>query len=262
MKKLITLLVVLMPLAVSSVHACDNPCWLNHIGPQGTTNQEKVTWIAMHGVEAYNRVKDHFGWRKNRQDWEKFRLLIDHQGERGFALGVDEIFIKTAFGFKDCKTPPPTPTPTPKPTATPCAPVFPQPQRVSVCGGKFLHITLTHTTGAIAAWVLGTHPLHGILTGTPPFLTYTPKAGYLGPDSFTFAVRDKCGHVSFYRTIWTVLFGVTSASSVAATTLEVTIVTKAATSMTVSREDFWIRIIIVFICAIFLWLFFFWFGFF
>ena len=148
------------------------------------------------------RVKDHFGWRKNRQDWEKFRLLIDHQCERGFALGADEIFIKTAFGFKDCKTPPPTPTPTPKPTATPCAPVFPQPQRAIVCGGKFLHITLTHTTGAIAAWELGTHPLHGILTGTLPFLTYTPKAGYLGPDSFTFAVRDKCGHVSFYRTIW------------------------------------------------------------
>jgi len=53
MKNLITLLVVLMPLTVSSVHTCDNPCWLIHIGPQGTTNKEKVTWIAMHGVEAY-----------------------------------------------------------------------------------------------------------------------------------------------------------------------------------------------------------------
>ena len=45
----------------------------------------------------------------------------------------------------------------------------------------------------------------------------------------------------------TALFGVKSASSVSATTAEVTIATTAATSMTVSREDFWIRIMTVFI---------------
>ena len=35
-----------------------------------------------------------------------------------------------------------------------------------------------------------TQPAHGTLTGTPPDLTYTPDAGYLGSDSFTFKAND------------------------------------------------------------------------
>lgn len=34
------------------------------------------------------------------------------------------------------------------------------------------------------------NPSHGLLSGTPPNLTYTPNAGYVGGDSFTFAVND------------------------------------------------------------------------
>ena len=33
-------------------------------------------------------------------------------------------------------------------------------------------------------------PAHGTLSGTAPFLTYTPAANYNGPDSFTFSVSD------------------------------------------------------------------------
>jgi len=33
-------------------------------------------------------------------------------------------------------------------------------------------------------------PTHGILDGTPPTVTYTPAAGYLGPDQLTFTVSD------------------------------------------------------------------------
>jgi hypothetical protein len=39
-----------------------------------------------------------------------------------------------------------------------------------------------------------TSPAHGVLTGVPPNLTYTPAANYSGPDSFTFMVND--GQVS------------------------------------------------------------------
>lgn len=35
-----------------------------------------------------------------------------------------------------------------------------------------------------------TEPAHGTLTGTAPDLTYTPAAGYSGPDSFTFQTSD------------------------------------------------------------------------
>ena len=33
-------------------------------------------------------------------------------------------------------------------------------------------------------------PSHGALTGTAPNLTYTPAAGYFGPDSFQFTVSN------------------------------------------------------------------------
>jgi hypothetical protein len=35
-----------------------------------------------------------------------------------------------------------------------------------------------------------TRPANGSLTGTAPFLTYTPKAGFSGTDTFTYRVRD------------------------------------------------------------------------
>ncbi len=42
------------------------------------------------------------------------------------------------------------------------------------------------------SYLIMTRPAHGWIFGTPPNLTYTPKPGYVGPDSFTFVVDD--GH--------------------------------------------------------------------
>ncbi|WP_223633502.1 kelch repeat-containing protein [Corallococcus sp. EGB] len=44
--------------------------------------------------------------------------------------------------------------------------------------------------GQVLSWTVVTQPQHGTLTGTPPALTYTPAAGYVGTDSFTYRVRD------------------------------------------------------------------------
>jgi hypothetical protein len=44
-------------------------------------------------------------------------------------------------------------------------------------------------------------PQHGMLGGTPPSLTYTPTAGYAGPDRFTFTVTDAYGAVSTAATV-------------------------------------------------------------
>ena len=39
-------------------------------------------------------------------------------------------------------------------------------------------------------YTLTSQPTHGVLTGTPPAVTYTPSAGYNGPDSFQYTVTD------------------------------------------------------------------------
>jgi hypothetical protein len=53
-------------------------------------------------------------------------------------------------------------------------------------------ITLTGTDveGAALTFTIATPPLHGVLIGTPPAITYVPAANYNGPDSFTFTVND------------------------------------------------------------------------
>jgi hypothetical protein len=39
-------------------------------------------------------------------------------------------------------------------------------------------------------YAISVQPAHGTLSGTPPTVTYTPAAGYDGPDSFSFTVSD------------------------------------------------------------------------
>ena len=47
--------------------------------------------------------------------------------------------------------------------------------------------------GDLLTYTLLTQPSHGTLSGTAPKLLYTPAAGYLGPDSFTFVADDGDG---------------------------------------------------------------------
>ena len=53
-------------------------------------------------------------------------------------------------------------------------------------------ITLTATSpqGFPLTYTVLTVPTHGTLSGSAPNLTYTPNAGYIGPDAFTFRVND------------------------------------------------------------------------
>ncbi|OWK39911.1 RTX toxin [Fimbriiglobus ruber] len=63
-------------------------------------------------------------------------------------------------------------------------------QTVTTAQGTATAVTLTGTdpnTPPLAlAYSVTTAPVHGILSGTAPDLTYTPDAGYFGPDSFQF----------------------------------------------------------------------------
>ncbi|AGC43124.1 kelch domain-containing protein [Myxococcus stipitatus DSM 14675] len=74
---------------------------------------------------------------------------------------------------------------------------------VSTGFGAPVNITLEATdaeAGAPLGYVIVTPPTHGTLSGTPPAVTYTPNAGYSGPDSFTYRARD-CGLDSNVSTV-------------------------------------------------------------
>ena len=65
-------------------------------------------------------------------------------------------------------------------------------QSVSTAEDTAVGITLTGSDvdGDGLTFAIGTGPTHGVLTGTPPTVTYTPVADYNGPDSFTFTASD------------------------------------------------------------------------
>jgi hypothetical protein len=47
------------------------------------------------------------------------------------------------------------------------------------------------TAAASLTFTITVPPAHGSLSGTAPNLTYTPTAGYVGPDTFQFKVTDR-----------------------------------------------------------------------
>ena len=55
---------------------------------------------------------------------------------------------------------------------------------------KDITLTATDADGDSLTYSVVTPPLHGVLTGTAPNLTYTPDTDYHGPDSFTFKAND------------------------------------------------------------------------
>ena len=71
-------------------------------------------------------------------------------------------------------------------------PPIANPQSVSTPEDTALAITLTGSDadGDALAYAIADDPDHGTLTGTIPYLTYTPDPDYNGPDSFAFTVSD------------------------------------------------------------------------
>lgn len=65
-----------------------------------------------------------------------------------------------------------------------------QSQSVSPNKSKVITLTATDPDGDALTYAIVADPSHGSLSGTPPVVTYTPNAGYTGPDSFTFKAND------------------------------------------------------------------------
>jgi len=66
------------------------------------------------------------------------------------------------------------------------------PQTLSTWRGQSLSITLTGSDadGNTLTYEVVAAPSHGALSGSAPDLVYTPAAGYIGADSFSFRVWD------------------------------------------------------------------------
>jgi hypothetical protein len=48
----------------------------------------------------------------------------------------------------------------------------------------------TDSDGDLLSFTITSQPSHGSLSGVPPRVTYTPAAGYTGPDAFSFKAND------------------------------------------------------------------------
>ncbi len=55
---------------------------------------------------------------------------------------------------------------------------------------RVVTLAATDVDGDSLTYSLVADPIHGVLSGTPPSLTYTPAGHYSGPDSFTFRAND------------------------------------------------------------------------
>lgn len=75
-------------------------------------------------------------------------------------------------------------------TVTNAAPVAAS-QTLTTTAETPLPITLTATDEDVLTWQIVAQPLHGVLLGTAPNLTYEPDSKYTGADSFTFRTNDR-----------------------------------------------------------------------
>ena len=78
------------------------------------------------------------------------------------------------------------------------------PQSVTTPENTPASIVLTATDpGAttVASWTITLSPVNGVLSGTPPNLTYTPTNNFHGSDSFTFTATDSYGQTGLPGTV-------------------------------------------------------------
>lgn len=53
-----------------------------------------------------------------------------------------------------------------------------------------IELTAADPESAVLTFLIVSNPSHGRIEGVPPHLTYTPEAGFLGADAFTFKASD------------------------------------------------------------------------
>jgi hypothetical protein len=112
--------------------------------------------------------------------------FVTYTPNAGFA--GDDTFTFTADDGQDVSAPATVTIDVVRPNEPPTA----DPQAVTAAFEQPVAVTLTGSDpeGAALTFVVVTPPVHGILSGTAPNLTYTPDAGFWGADSFAFTADD------------------------------------------------------------------------
>lgn len=141
---------------------------LGSVNPDGSVNRVSIVRAPAHGG---------LGWGG---------IDADYRSIDGF-IGTDS-FTYTLFNGSSISTIG-TVTITVKPANTPPAA---QPQSVTLDEDASLAIVLTATDadGDVLSYTVVSQPANGMLSGTPPNLTYTPNPNFNGPDSFSFVASD------------------------------------------------------------------------
>jgi len=146
-----------------------------------------ITFNPADANEAYLTTETSGLWRTTnvRAQTPSFSLVSNYpfrQPERVYfnPFDPDEIWI-TSFGsglMVGSSAPP----------AAPSYPPIAEPQSIDLLENGSSAVTLAgHTAdNQPMAFSVVAPPVHGVLTGTPPFLTYTPGTNFAGPDHFLF----------------------------------------------------------------------------
>ncbi|MBU1345365.1 MAG: IPT/TIG domain-containing protein [Alphaproteobacteria bacterium] len=126
------------------------------------------------------------------------------------------------FAYVATSTPTPTPTATARSVTTP----FQTARALTLAGSD------PNTPAGALTYAIGTAPTHGTLSGTAPNLSYTPAAGYSGPDSFTFSVNNGSASSSPATVSITVEPGTPTADA-----QSVSVASQTATAVTLMGSD-------------------------
>ncbi len=145
-------------------------------GNQLTLLSERIAYTTASGQAAQRQ------FRLSAAPSQEVGIVTGEYRETVWGVALQPLTIVGTFRLKDPRAIPADLNSAPVANAQRLNVLLNTPKALSLTGSDAENDALTFT--------IITAPIHGTLSGNAPNLTYTPAAGYLGSDSFTFSVND------------------------------------------------------------------------